>query len=54
MNMYLLSSFYAPGTIEDTGDAAENKIDKNPFSHTSYITVGETENKQNEVNGIVC
>lgn len=32
MNMYLLSSFYAPGTIEDTGDAAENKIDKKkPF-----------------------
>ena len=37
-----------------SGDAAENKTDKNPFSHTSYITVGEIENKQNEVNGIVC
>ena len=31
MNMYLLSSFYVPGTIEDTGDAAENKINKKHF-----------------------
>lgn len=50
---FFFSSFCVPGTIEGTGDAAENKIDKISSSR-AYIVAGEIENEHNEVNDIVC
>lgn len=53
MHTCFLSFFYVLGTTEGTGDAAENKTDKNPFSPTAYILLGQMENKHQEVNDIV-